>query len=156
VLANTEIIITKAEETDLPQILELQYLAYQSKAIRHDDFSIQPLRQTIEELILEYKKGTVLKAVDESGELVGSVRAYAENGTAYIGKLIVTPSMQGQGIGTRLMKAIEQEYIGMRFELFTGYKSARTIGLYEHLGYVRFKEKKLSDKLTLVFFEKIQ
>jgi hypothetical protein len=41
-----------------------------------------------------------------------------------------------------------------RYEIFTSSKSLRTIGLYEHLGYVRFKEQKISDKLTLVFLEK--
>ncbi|MDR2532459.1 MAG: GNAT family N-acetyltransferase [Oscillospiraceae bacterium] len=148
------VIIKKAEKEDLQQILELQHLAYQSEAVRHDDFSIQPLKQTLAEVEQEYGKGLFLKAIDESDKIIGSVRAYAENGTAYIGKLIVQPKMQSQGIGTKLMKTIEQEYIGMRYELFTGYKSTRTIGIYEHLGYIRFKEQKITDKLTLVFLEK--
>ena len=148
------VIIKKAAKEDLQQILELQYLAFQSEAVRHDDFSIQPLKQTLAEIEQEYRKGLFLKAIDESDKIVGSVRAYAENGTAYIGKLIIQPKMQSQGIGTKLMKAIEQEYIGMRYELATGYKSTRAIGIYEHLGYIRFKEQKISDKLTFVFLEK--
>ncbi|MCL2577493.1 MAG: GNAT family N-acetyltransferase [Defluviitaleaceae bacterium] len=147
-------VIEKAEKADLRQILELQHLAYQSEAKLYDDFTIQPLKQTIEEIEQEYVKGLFLKAVDMNGKIIGSVRAYDENNTAYIGKLIVQPETQSQGIGTKLMNAIEQEYQGMRFEIFTGYKSVRTIGLYEHLGYIRFKEQKISDKLSLVFLEK--
>jgi len=160
--------IMKAEKVDLRQILELQYIAYQSEAVLHDDFSIPPLNQTIGEVKREYEKGLFLKAVitpsidacnenanNKGGKIVGSVRAYSENGTAYIGKLIVQPKMQGKGIGTKLMNAIEQEFIGMRYELFTGYKSTRTVGIYEHLGYVKFKEQKISDKLTLIFLEKL-
>jgi len=37
----------------------------------------------------EYGYGTFLKAIDDTGEIIGSVRAYAENGTLYIGKLSV-------------------------------------------------------------------
>ena len=149
-----EATIKKAEKSDLRQILELQYLAYQSEARSHDDFSIPPLKQTLEEVEQEFAKGVFLKAIDENGVIVGSVRAYDDDNTAYIGKLIVQPKMQSQGIGTKLVAAIEQEYLDMRYELFTGYKSAKTIRLYEYLGYVKFKEQKVSDKLTLVFLEK--
>lgn len=47
------------------------------------------LRQTIEEVYDEFRKGTILKAVDERGTIIGSVRAYQENGIVYIGKLMV-------------------------------------------------------------------
>jgi ribosomal protein S18 acetylase RimI-like enzyme len=95
-----------------------------------------------------------LKAVDEIGEIIGSVRAWKEGDTVYVGKLIVQPEMQSRGIGTKLVTAIESEFSCARYEIFTSIKSARTIRLYEHLGYVKFKEQKISDKLTLVFLEK--
>jgi len=147
-------LIRKAEKSDLRKILELQELAYQSEAVLHDDFSIPPLHQTLEEMEREYDAGVFLVAVAVFGVIVGSVRAYVEDGTVYIGKLIVRSEVQSRGIGTKLMESIERECAGERYELFTGYKSVRTIRLYEHLGYVRFKEKKISEKLTLVFLEK--
>ena len=149
-----EVTIKKAEKSELRQILELQYLAYKSEAKLHDDFSIPPLKQTLEEVEQEFAKCVFLKAIDENGVIVGSVRAYDDDSTAYIGKLIVRPEMQSQGIGTKLVAAIEHEYLNMRYELFTGYKSVKNIRLYEYLGYVKFKEQKVSDKLTLMFFEK--
>ena len=146
--------ITKAEESDLQQILDLQYLAYQSEARLLDDFTIPPLTQTLAEVEQEFAKGIFLKAVDGIGEKIGSVRAWKEGNTVYVGKLIVQPEMQSRGIGTKLVRAIEREFSCKRYEIFTSTKSVRTIRIYEHLGYVKFKEQKISDKLTLVFLEK--
>ena len=147
-------IITKAEYIDLRQILNLQYLAYQSEAKLLNDFSIPPLRQTIEEVKIEYEKGIFLKAVNENGEIVGSVRAYKDNNSAYIGKLIVLPEKQGNGIGTELLRTIEHECVASRYELFTSNKSVRNIQLYERLGYVKFKEQKIADGLVFIYLEK--
>jgi len=56
----------------------------------------------------------------EEGEIVGSVRAYLERGTVYIGRLMVKPDSQNNGIGTRLMQAIEDHFrMADRYELFT-------------------------------------
>jgi ribosomal protein S18 acetylase RimI-like enzyme len=67
----------------------------------------------------------------------------------------VHPDFQGQGLGTRLMRAIERESGDSRkLELFTGHRSAGNIRLYERLGYVRSREQVLSPAVTLVFMEK--
>ena len=147
--------ITKAERIDLEKILNLQYLAYQSEAMLLGDFSIPPQKQTIEEVKKEFEKGIFLKAVDEKGDIIGSVRAHTDNGTAYIGKLIVHPERQGRGIGTKLMSAIERECAAARYELFTSDKSVRNISLYERLGYARFKTEKVAEGLTFVYLEKL-
>ena len=82
--------ILKAVQDDLQEILALQYLAYQSEAALFGNKDIPPLKETIEELTEEFNKGTILKLV-EDGKIIGSVRAYAKNRTAYIGKLMVHP-----------------------------------------------------------------
>jgi len=146
--------ITKAVKSDLQQILDLQYLAYQSEARLLDDFTIPPLTQALSEVEQEFAKGIFLKAVDESGEIIGSVRAFPNGDETYINKLIVHPTQQGQGIGTKLLLAIEQECFSARYELFTGHKSVRNIKLYERFGYTKFKEQKVSDTRTLVYMEK--
>ena len=148
------ITIKKAEQKDLKEILALQYLAYQSEAKLFGDMDIPPLKQTIEEVCDEYEKGTVLKAVDGAGTIIGSVRAYRENETVYIGKLMVHPSMQNQGLGTKLLLAMEQEYPNQRYELFTSTKSISNIRLYERLGYKIFKEEAVSEELQFVYLEK--
>lgn len=47
-------IIKKAELKDLQEILNLQYLAYQSEAELFNDHDIPPLKQTLEDVLAEY------------------------------------------------------------------------------------------------------
>lgn len=148
------IIITEAAKEDLREILDLQYLAYQSEAALFGTADIPPLKQTIEEVIEEYNKGIILKAVDENGVIIGSVRAYSENGTAYIGKLMVHPQMQKRGIGSMLLSAAENEFPRHRYELFTSTKSISNIRLYEKHGYRIFREEAVSQELSFVFMQK--
>lgn len=154
-LESFEMKITKATNEDLHLILELQYLAYQSEAELCNNYSIAPLKQTLDELKHEYEYAAFLKAVDKNDVIIGSVRAYAENDTVYIGKLIVHPNHQNQGIGTKLLHEIEKKFPGYRYELFTSSKSIKNIMLYEKLGYVRFREQIVSPGLTFVYMEKI-
>ena len=44
-------------------------------------FSIRLIQQ-------EYQKGIILKVITDNDKIIGSVRAYCENGTVYIGKLM--------------------------------------------------------------------
>lgn len=148
-------IIEKAEIGDLQTILDLQYLAYQQEAQLLDNFNIQPLKQTLPEVKSEYEKGVILKAVNENGEIIGSVRGYDENGTVYIGKLMVHPQYQRQGIATKLLSEIEHRFFNSRFELFTSARSFGNISLYKKCGYRVFMEKPVTEKLTFVYFEKL-
>ncbi len=143
-----------AEREDLQDILDLQYLAYQSEARLFNNMDIPPLKQTLEDVQNEYKKGVFLKALDEKGKIIGSVRGYLEDGTVYIGKLVVHPQDQGKGIGTKLLLSIEREFPGYRYELFTSTKSKRNIELYEKLGYKVFSEKDITEELRFVYLEK--
>ena len=148
------VFIDKAQACDLKAILELQYLAYQSEAKLFNSSDIPPLKQTIEEVYEEFKKGIILKATDETEKIIGSVRAYKENETVYIGKLMVHPSMQKKGIGTKLLSEMEKQYPSRRYELFTSTKSIGNIKLYERLGYRIFKEETITEELQFVYLEK--
>lgn len=150
----TEMRIERANLDDLQEILDLQYLAYQSEAELFPDQDIPPLKQTLTEVITEYQKGIILKVSDEDNVIIGSVRAHLTNGTVYIGKLIVHPQKQGQGIGTKLLLAIENEYPNQRYELFTSTRSIRNIALYQRLGYNIFDQKKITEEMEFVFLEK--
>jgi len=145
--------ITEAQIGDLEAILRLQYAAYQSEALLHGDFTIQPLTQTLDETIGEYHKSLVLKAVQNT-EIIGSVRGRLEGNTAYIGKLMVSPEHQGQGLGKKLLAAIEQEFPGRRFELFTSSKSERNLHIYEVAGYKCFRKTMGDTGIEFVYLEK--
>ncbi len=158
--------ICRVTEADLQEIQELQYLAYQSEAKLFNSQDIPPLKQTLEEIRGEFQKGIILKAVEvevegeadvdveDNEKVIGSVRAYVDEGTVFIGKLMVHPKMQGKGIGTKLLYEIEKECPASRYELFTSTKSIKNIALYEKIGYMAFKEKQISEKLKFVYLQK--
>lgn len=154
-LPKDEIIIERAYIEDAEEILELQKLAYLSEAEIIDDFTIPPLHQTINETLSELKHQIFLKVV-LGNRIICSVRIYLEKSTGHIGKLIVHPDHQNFGIGTRLLHAAEKQFPDAeRYELFTGQKSEKNLHIYKKNGYRVFKNKKVSEKLTLVFLEKI-
>ncbi|MBZ9813350.1 GNAT family N-acetyltransferase [Mesorhizobium sp. CA7] len=61
---------------------------------------------TAEALAAKAKRETGFLAV-ENGRIVGCVFALERARDFYVGKLAVEPRLQGQGIGTRLMRAVE-------------------------------------------------
>lgn len=148
-------LITKAQKEDLKEILDLQYLAYQSEAALFGNKDIPPLKQTLDEVIEEYNEGLVLKMTDGSGAIIGSVRAKEKAGTVYIGKLMVRPDHQKKGYGKRLLLEAEKYYPGKRYELFTSTRSKDNIRLYESAGYKEFKQMAVDDELVFVYMEKI-
>ncbi len=146
--------ISHADIADAAEILELQKLAFQSQAILYDYWSMPPLTQTLEDIREEFGRLVFLKAT-ESGRIIGSVRASLDDGTCHIGRLIVHPDFQNQGIGTRLMRAIEAEFPdAQRYELFTGSRSERNIHLYEKLGYRIIRQEPVSNNVSLLYMVK--
>lgn len=147
--------IVKAQKEDLKEILDLQYLAYQSEAALFGTKDIPPLKQTLDEVTDEYNSGVVLKMLDENNRIIGSVRAKESNGTVFIGKLMVHPDFRGNRYGTMLLKEVEEYFPKKRYELFTSTRSVSNIRLYEKLGYKIFDEKPIDDELTFVYMEKL-
>ena len=145
--------IATAEPEDAEEILKVQYAAFQSEAMLHNDFTIQPLTQTLDELLAEFQTRLILKAV-LNGRIVGSVRAYADGDTVYIGKLIVHPDHQGKGLGKRLLSTVESKLHRKRFELYTSAKSERNLHIYEKSGYTRFREETDEAGIRFVYLEK--
>ena len=143
-----------AEQEDLKEILELQYLAFRENAIRAGKWDIQPLTQTYDEIVEEYEQGVFLKACDAE-RIVGSVRVRVDGDTVYIGKLIVHPDTRRRGYGTMLLKTVEDMYPGKRFELFTGSDDADNLRLYGKNGYKEFDRRAVNPKVSFVYLEKI-
>ena len=148
------VIIERAAFEDAEEILDLQKLAYQSEAEIYDDHTIPPLTQTLGEIRNDFQRQIFLKA-STGGKIIGSVRAFLKEETCFIGRLIVHPDFQNQGIGIKLMNEVEREFIqARRFELFTGQKSERNIHLYQKLGYHVFKTETVTKDLQLLYMEK--
>ena len=84
------------------------------------------------------------------------MQANLEEDTCHIGRLIVHPKRQNLGIGSQLMNAIEAHFAGARrYELFTSERSLRNLYLYQKHGYRIFRQEKLSEKVNLLYLEKM-
>lgn len=147
-------IIAKAVAGDLPAILQLQHLAYQSESALFGGKTIPPLQQTLDDVVAEFNAGIVLKMVDSAGVIIGSVRARENAGTVYVGKLMVHPECRHCGYGTMLLLEIEKYCLSNRYELFTSTRSTANIRLYERNGYKIFDRKIVDGDLEFVFMEK--
>lgn len=151
-LKGSQIVFEPADEEDAAEIQALQKLAFATEAELYDG-PIPPMMQTIEELRGSFADHRYLKAV-LGGRIIGSVRAKAQDGTCYIGRMVVHPDYRRHGIGTNLLGKIEEAVPESRYELFTGHLSRKTIALYEKNGYVQYQTVRWSDDLTHVYLEK--
>lgn len=122
------------------EVLTLQLAAYVAEARRYGDLDLPPLTQTVADVRAELARDDVvgLGAWDE-GRLVGSVRLRIEGAVAHLGRLVVAPDRQGEGIGTRLLAECERAVPAgvTEIRLFTGDRSEANLRLYERTGYVR-------------------
>lgn len=148
--------IRRAGLQDAEALLALQKLAYQSEARLYNDWSLPPLTQSIESLLAELRDSVCLKAM--AGErIVGSVRGKVVRGVCAIGRLVVHPDHQGRGLGSLLLKELEDSFPDVsKYELFTGCKSEANIRLYLRHGYARTRTQTLSPTVSVIFFEKIR
>ncbi len=146
--------IERAVAGNAAAILEIQYRAYRQEAALYGGVTLPPLVETVDELKAATKTHVILKGLVD-GAIVGSVRGREADGTCYIGRLVVAPGHQGRGHGSALLAAIEDAFAHVRrFELFTGHRSLRNLGLYACRGYVEFRRQPDSDGVTLVFLAK--
>lgn len=146
-------VITKACLEDLQEILQLQYLAYQSEAALFGSNDIPPLKQTIDEVIEEYHKGVILKLVADN-KIIGSIRAWETEGTVHVGKLMVHPDYRHCGYGTKLLNEIESYFSQKRFVLFTSTRSINNLRMYQRMGYKEFERKDVTAELEFIYLEK--
>ncbi len=148
-------IITQAVKEDLPAILEVQKKAFMEVARIFHLKTMPQIEQTLESITDEFDKWIFLNA-SANVKIVGSVRAYKNEDTCYIHRLVVLPEYQNKGIGKELMAAIEKRFRGQvtRHELFTGSQDHRNLYFYNQLGYNAFKTEKHNDEISFVYLEK--
>lgn len=69
--------------------------------------------------------------------------------------MVVHPTFQDQGVGTYLMKTLEDKFPDdSTFQLFTGEKSERNVHLYTKLGYKVTRREATDYGIVLVHMEK--
>lgn len=146
--------IEQVQPEDLESLLAVQELSYENEFKEWKKEHVPPVHQTIEDLKADLTKGPFLKAMDESGMIIGSVRGFEQDDTVYLSKLFVHPLYQDRGIGHQLMTYIERMYPNRRFEIYTTCHSSKKLDLYARMGYIPFKEEAITPLLILVYLEK--
>lgn len=141
---------------DAGEVLTLQRAAFVSEALIYGDPDMPPLTQTLEQVEAELADNLGCVAV-RGTRIVGAARAVADDGVLLIGRIAVAPDVQGEGIGSVLLDALEERGrdAGCRVaELFTGSLSEANIALYESRDYVRSQEIDQGDGTQQVFLRK--
>ncbi|WP_173526302.1 GNAT family N-acetyltransferase [Nonomuraea antri] len=142
--------IERAVAADAGEILTLQRAAYVSEAQLYGDPYIPPLVESLEQVRKAIETSMVLKAADQ-GRVVAAVRGQLAGATCLVGRLVVAPDRQGQGLGTALLTALHEHVPqATAFDLFTGHLSDGNLRLYRRLGYRETRRERMDDHLTLI------
>jgi GNAT superfamily N-acetyltransferase len=152
-----DVVIDRAQLEQAGEVLTLQRAAYLSEAQRYGDPFLPPLTQSLDELAREMRAGHRLVALIGT-RVVGSIRAVEDDAVLHIGRLAVAPDQQGRGIGSRLLRAVE-DLAGPEvatFALFTGAASDDNVRLYETLGYRQVRHEALPEGPGLVHLHKVR
>lgn len=146
--------IRPATPADSGTLLPLQKSAYLSEAERYLDWSLPVLFETTAAFLSALQTHTILVCV-QGDELVGAIRANMDEGVCRIGRLFTAPDFQGRGIGSALLRAIEEGFgTANRFVLFTGSASHGNIKLYRKHGYEITGRDQMTEKIEMVILEK--
>ncbi|MGA3353438.1 MAG: GNAT family N-acetyltransferase [Acidimicrobiales bacterium] len=118
------------------EALTLQRAAFLAEARTYGSVDIPPLTETLDDLLRELETNTTIGAF--LGErLVGAARLTLDGSTGWISRVAVAPDLQGKGIGSGLLEAVEAIAPPevTRFKLGAGGRSAGNIAMYERRGY---------------------
>lgn len=129
---------TVLSTADAGEILTLQRAAYLREAQLHDDLALPPLTETLDELVRVLARPDVLaRGIRDHGRLIAAVRLVVHDDQAELGRLIVAPDRQGEGIGTALLDQAENSVPATvtTITLFTGERSVANLRLYRRHGY---------------------
>ena len=116
-----EMIFGRAVPLDAPEILALQKIVYQNEAELYDDWSLTPLKQTLEEMRADFAEGLHQGGGGRQDHRL--VRGYMVGDTGHVTRLIVHPYFWRRGIGAQLVQAMEAFPRGAGYQTFMGQKS---------------------------------
>jgi tRNA (guanine37-N1)-methyltransferase len=128
--------LTAAVPGDAAELYVLQLACWVQEMHDNPGVEIPALNETIDDLLAWLPDWTVL-VLRRAGRLVGAARARRDGDAWDIGRLMVAPDLQGQGLGRFLLTEIEAVAPAdvTSYSLFTGAGSQRNQRMYKRAGY---------------------
>ena len=128
-------LILPAAPTDAALIHEIRMRAFAEEGRLSGTMDIPPLTEKVTAIERDIRTQTVLTACDAE-RIIGSARGIIAGRVCTVRALCVEPSLQGQGVGTALLRAIERAHPHVeRFELTTNTLVPGNVAYYERRGY---------------------
>ena len=139
---------------DVPELLELHDKAFFAIAAEVDWLDAPGLKESLEQACEDFPKYMTLKMLSDEGKIVGSVRGRVEDGSLYIGRLMVLPEFQKNGYGRILLREIQSMLPHSRAWLDTSGDVPETVSFYEREGFRTFESKHFENGVSWIFMEK--
>ncbi len=138
------------------EALTVQRAAYVTEAQHYDAPGIPPLTETLDELRTDLMSGVLALGAWVGTRLAGSVRGRVDGDRMEVARFAVAPDLQGQGIGTALLSAVESAAPPevRTLWLITGATSEGNLRLYRKAGYEVVAETTDAAGVALVVLEK--
>jgi ribosomal protein S18 acetylase RimI-like enzyme len=138
------------------EALTVQRAAYVTEAQHYNAPTIPPLTETVAELRADLENGVLAFGAWHGTRLVGCVRGRVAGDRMEVARFAVAPDMQGRGIGTALLTAVETAAPSpvRTFWLVTGATSEGNLHLYRRTGYAVVADTTDAVGVALVRLEK--
>ncbi len=139
---------------DAPALLDLQHKAFGPLCLELEWDDAPVLSESLEHLYEQFSQCTTLKVENEEGQIIGSVNGKVTDGSLYIGRLMVVPKYQQQGIGKCLFLEIQSRLPHRRAWLCTCLQIRPPYDFYLREGFKPYKSEIVGPGLTWVYMEK--
>jgi predicted N-acetyltransferase YhbS len=148
--------IRRAAPGDARLLLELQRRAFAEEGRRSGSNEIPPLSEALSSIAEHIASQTALVAT-EDGRIIGAIRGMVSGAACTIRALVVEPAHQGRGVGSVLLKALEDSLPNVaRFDLTTNTVMEGNVPFYERHGYRVTELTRYSEGVTLAQMSKIR
>ena len=139
---------------DVPALLDLQRKAFGPLCEELDWMDAPVLTESLEHAYEEFTRCTTLKVQNQDEQIIGSVNGNVTDGSLYIGRLMVLPEYQQQGIGKQLFREIQSRLPHRHAWLCTCQQVRPPYEFYLREGFKPYKTEEVKPGLIWAYLEK--
>jgi N-acetylglutamate synthase-like GNAT family acetyltransferase len=146
--------VSEIVRADAEELLNLQKLSYEDKALTYDDYMISPMTDRLEDIVEEMNRKVILKAT-AANIVVGTIRGYQIGSSCRVERLCINPKYRHQGIGKCLLAELERRFPNLEYQTVIWERCKEAITFFESRGFVRYDLQHLSDYVTVIYLRKM-